>query len=60
MNAASIDVRGPKGPDDTTTIDLDGLSSYAELVAAIWAEMDPDGENSSDELLAGLPIPMKR
>lgn len=54
MNAASIDVRGPKGPDDTTTIDLDGLSSYAELVAAIWAEMDPDGENSSDELLEGL------
>lgn len=54
MNYASIDVRGPKGPDDTTTIDLDGLSSYAELVAAIWAEMDPDGENSSDELLEGL------
>lgn len=53
MNTASIDVCGPKGPDDTTTIDLDGLTSYSELVAAIWSEIDPDGENSSDDMPEG-------
>lgn len=53
MNTASIDVRGPKGPDDCTVIDLDGMTSYSELVAAIWSEIDPDGENSSDDMPEG-------
>lgn len=53
MNTASIEVRGPKGPDDCTVIDLDGLTSYSELVAAIWSEIDPDGENSSDDMPEG-------
>lgn len=53
---ATIEAHGPKGPDDTITIDLDGLTSYAEAVAAIWGEMDPDEENGSDELPEGVTL----
>ena len=53
MNTATIDVFGPKGPDDCITIDLDGMTSFSELVAAVWDQMDSEGENATDDMPEG-------